>query len=217
MSWHACLVKPMSWHAFWQCLGMLSRVVACLVKPKSWHALSCPCRDMPLRANVETCRANVVSCLVAMSWHVKPCGCTMSWYFKPCGCMPCHASSGCPVTSTSRAMPWPLQPHLFFYASFKNPLSWPLHFMFLAMHVDEDMLSRVKMPCPAHIVAFLVPVSWHALFPCHGMPCQGHAKHRGFRYPWHGMPCQAHVMPCLVMFPTGCPVTSTSRAIPCLA
>src|ERR1700728_2612804 len=131
--------------------------------------------------------------------------------------MPCHVSSGCPVTSTSRAMPWPLQPHLFFYASFKNPLSWPLHFMFLAMHVDEDMLSRVKMPCLAHIVAFLV----HFLCPCRGMPCSlvmaCLVKHRGFRYPWHGMPCQAHVMPCLVMVSAGCPVTSTSRAMPCLA
>ena len=131
--------------------------------------------------------------------------------------MPCHVSSGCPVTSTSRAMPWPLQPHLFFYASFKNPLSWPLHFMFLAMHVDEDMLSRVKMPCPYRGIscAFLVPVSWHALFPCHGMPCQ--ASRLPLFMAWHALSGPCYAMPCDVSSGLPGDKHKSCHAMSCLA
>jgi hypothetical protein len=119
MSWHACLVKPMSWHAFWQCLGMLSRVFSCLVKPKSWHALSCPCRDMPFRANVEACRAHVVACMPCQA-HGVACLVALSWHVKPCGCMPCHAHV---VTCLVEPMSRHVEPMLW-HACLVEPMSW---------------------------------------------------------------------------------------------
>jgi hypothetical protein len=158
MLWHACLVKPMSWHALCQFLGMSSRVVACLVKPMSWRALSRPCR-----ANVEARRAHVVACMPCQT-HVVACIVTMSWHVKPCGCMPCHVSCDCPVTSTSRAMAWPLQPHSFSFMHLSRSLCRGPHVIFRAI----ALCPYRGMPF-AHVVACLFkPMSW--------------VKHLGFRF-----------------------------------
>jgi hypothetical protein len=78
----------------------------------SWHALSRPCRDMPCRAHVVACypfhgmpcvaRRHALSCFPGdkhKSCHVLPSPVTST-----CRAMPCHVSSDCSVTSTSRAM-----------------------------------------------------------------------------------------------------------------
>ena len=104
----ACLVKPMSWGALsspcrgmsWQ--GMASPASSILFyasfkKHLSWplhfmfvHALAffMPCAWHRARQDMP-CRADVVACLVPMSWHVKPCSCmpcqakVVAWLVKP--------------------------------------------------------------------------------------------------------------------------------------
>jgi hypothetical protein len=140
--WH---VEPMSWHACLVKPMPFAHNVACLAI--SWHAFSSPCRGMPCQADVEACRALVEACRVGclvkpMSRHVEP----MSWQ-----------GMASPASS------------IFFYASFKKHLSWPLHFMFV--HALAFFMpcawhrARQDMPCRANVE----PMSWHALCQCLGM------------------------------------------------
>jgi hypothetical protein len=179
MLWHVkpyggmpCLVKPMSWHALSSpCRGMSSPcrgmacqahavacqalVVACLV-PMIWHVK--PYRSMP-------CQAHVVTCLVEpMS---SPC-CGMHALSNQCRGMHCANFLACQAVwlhALSCFLRLPGDKHkschgmaspasfVFFYASFKKPLSWP------SCYFSSDCL---------------VPISRHAFRPCRGMPFQAH-------------------------------------------
>ena len=158
------------------------------------HALSCPCCDMPCRANVEACRAHVVACMPCRT-HVVACIVPMSWHVKPCGCMPCHVSCDCPVTSTSRAMAWPLQPHPFSFMHLSRSLCRGRHVIFRAI----ALCPYRGMPF-AHVVACLFkhggispclfkPMSWHALSGI--LPSVLSISWHGLSSPFHDMPCVA--------------------------
>jgi hypothetical protein len=170
---------------------------------------------MPCHAHVVTCLSEPMSRLVEpMSWHaclVKPVLVFQAVWLHALSCfqrLPGDKHKSCHAMASPASY--------IFLCIFQE--SFVVAFAFYvpcyacrrghAKPSENALSSPYRGISCARVVACLVPLS---------CPCQGHAKHRGFRYPWHGMPCQAHVMPCLVMFPTGCPVTSTSRAIPCLA
>jgi hypothetical protein len=178
----ACLVKPMSWHALSSpcrdmpcranveacrahvvaCMPCQTNVVACIV-PISWHVKPCGC--MP-------CQAHVVACLVkAMSSQCRgtssPCR-GMHALSNPCRGMHCDNVLACQAVwlhALSCFLRLPGDKHkschgmaspasfVFFYASFKKPLSWP------SCYFSSDCL---------------VPISRHAFRPCRGMPFQAH-------------------------------------------
>jgi hypothetical protein len=123
-----CLV-PMSWHVKpCRCMPCQDKVVVCLVKPMSLHALSSPCRGM-LRRRCMRCQAH------------------------PCHALSCFQRLPGDKHTSCHGMASPAS-SIFFYASFKNPLSWPLHFMFHAMHVDEDKHNSCHaMSCLARCLA----------------------------------------------------------------
>ena len=109
--------------------------------------------------------AHIAACLTPMSWHAlscfqrlpgdkhKSCHVLPSPVTSTCRVMPCHVSSDCPPTKHKSCHGMAsAASSIFFYASFKKHLSWPLHFMFfhaLALflnaprqgHVDFDVGS----------------------------------------------------------------------------
>ena len=135
-----------------------AHIAACLT-PMSWHALSCFQRlsgEMHKLCHAMSClaRCHALSCFQRLpgdkhkSCHVLPSPVTST-----CRVMPCHVSSDCPPTKHKSCHGMAsAASSIFFYASFKKHLSWPLHFMFfhaLALflnaprqgHVDFDVGS----------------------------------------------------------------------------
>ena len=149
---------------------------------------------MPCRANVEACRAHVVACMPCRT-QVVACIVPMSWHVNPCGCMPCHVSCDCSVTSTSRAMAWPLQPHPFSFMHLSRSLCRGRHVIFRAI----ALCPYRGMPF-ANVVACLFkhggispclfkPMSWHALSGI--LPSVLSISWHGLSSPFHDMPCVA--------------------------
>jgi len=167
----ACLV-PMIWHVKpYRSMPCQAHVVTCLVEPMSspccgMHALSNQCRGMHC-ANFLACQAVWLHALsspcrgVPCQGHVEP----MS---SPCRGMHCDNVLACQAVwlhALSCFLRLPGDKHkschgmaspasfVFFYASFKKPLSWP------SCYFSSDCL---------------VPISRHAFRPCRGMPFQAH-------------------------------------------
>ena len=119
---------------------------ACLVKPMAWHALWL-CLGMLSR---------VVACLVKpKSWHALS---------SPCRDMPCRANV--------EPMSW--------RACLVKPMPWHALCQCLGMLIRvvaspcRDMRCQAYVEaCRAHVVACLVPISWHVK-PCGCLPCQAH-------------------------------------------
>ena len=63
--------------------------------------------------------------------------------------------------------------------------------------------------------AFLMPVSWHALFPCHGMPCQ--ASRLPLSMAWHALSGPCYAMPCDVSSGLPGDKHKSCHAMSCLA
>jgi hypothetical protein len=182
--------------------GISSHILACLVKPMSWGAMS---RHVePVSRHVEPVSRHVEP----VSRHVKP----LLWHaFCPyCGisshilaCLVKPMSWGA-LSSPCRGMPF--QAHVVWLACLV-PMSW---------HALSSILASV------------LSISWHATSgPFHGMPCvaRWHAlscfqrfpgdKHKSCHVLPSPVPSTCRDMPCHVS--SDCPVTSTSRAMPCLA